>query len=125
MIKEKNYSIIHCVIYPFDVMVSFETDFVKFKKTLQPKLPNDIWHEIDNFNTTDYNARTIMFSNKTTCIRFLNYNKGIVAHEIFHAVDFVMNDIGMKLTEESDEAYAYFVQYLTDQIYFRFKKRLK
>lgn len=42
-----------------------------------------------------------------------------LAHEIFHAVDFIMRDIGMKLTEHSHEAYAYLVGYLTEQIYKR------
>lgn len=42
---------------------------------------------------------------------------GTLAHEIFHAVTFILTRIGMSLTNESDEAYAYLIGYLTKEIY--------
>ena len=40
----------------------------------------------------------------------------LMSHEIFHLVDFLLRRIGMTLSEDSDEAYAYLIQYLTEQI---------
>jgi len=42
---------------------------------------------------------------------------GTLAHEIFHAIDFVLRDVGMVLSEQSYEAYAYLIGYLTKEIY--------
>jgi len=41
----------------------------------------------------------------------------IVAHEVFHAVELLMDRIGCKLTDESSEAYAYLIGYLTKEIH--------
>jgi hypothetical protein len=41
---------------------------------------------------------------------------GIVAHEALHAVVFLFKKIGIDFTYESEEAYAYTLEYLTNQI---------
>jgi len=41
---------------------------------------------------------------------------GIVAHEAFHAVVFLFKKIGIDFVYESEEAYAYTLEYLTNQI---------
>jgi hypothetical protein len=46
---------------------------------------------------------------------------GFLAHEIFHTVDITLHYAGLKLTAESDEAWAYFVGWLTTRIYDLFK----
>ena len=43
-------------------------------------------------------------------------NPGIVAHEAFHAVVFLFKKIGISFCYESEEAYAYTLEYLTNQI---------
>lgn len=45
---------------------------------------------------------------------------GTLQHEIFHAVDQILRHIGINLTEDSDEAYAYLIGYITTKIYQRF-----
>lgn len=72
-------------------------------------------------------GRTVMFSSNQTLIRLKEYPRtpteyGNLQHEIFHAVTFIMDRIGMKLVvTESDEAYAYLVGYLTTEIYKKIK----
>lgn len=44
-------------------------------------------------------------------------NMGVLAHEIFHAVELIMDHIGMKLTSDTSEAFAYLVGYITKKIY--------
>jgi hypothetical protein len=41
---------------------------------------------------------------------------GIVAHEAFHAIVFLFKKIGIDFCYESEEAYAYSLEYLTNQI---------
>lgn len=38
-------------------------------------------------------------------------------HEILHCVSFVLNSVGIKFNAETEEAYAYFMQYVTNIIY--------
>lgn len=40
-----------------------------------------------------------------------------IAHEIFHVVHLLLSQKGFKLTDESQEAYAYLTGYLTEEIY--------
>jgi hypothetical protein len=43
-------------------------------------------------------------------------NPGIVAHEAFHAIVFLFKKIGISFCYESEEAYAYALEYLINQI---------
>lgn len=122
--KGSNF-IIPLVVYPFDVMISIgETNedidkrFKKYNLTAE-----DI--SLATFTSHTVQGRTVMFSSNQTLIRLRNFPKspvdyGNLQHEIFHAVTFVMDRIGMVLkVEESDEAYAYLIGYLTREIYKR------
>ena len=78
---------------------------------------------LSNFNKYPLTkARTVMFDGNQTMIRMRNYpesakDRGLLSHEIFHAVDFILDRIGMKLIQESCEAYAYLIDYITRKIY--------
>jgi hypothetical protein len=43
-------------------------------------------------------------------------NPGIVTHEAFHAIVFLFKKIGISFCYESEEAYAYALEYLTNEI---------
>ena len=49
-------------------------------------------------------------------------NKGTIAHEIFHATCYITKHIGLPLTAESEEAYAYLLGYITVEFYKQLKK---
>ena len=110
-------------IYPFDVMVSIDETDSKLKKKLKSYgisgLGRDSSWKYPNSTAT---GRTIMFPSNQTLIRLRSVPKtpfefGVLAHEIFHAVTFIMHKIGMKLKiMQSDEAYAYLIGYLTKEI---------
>lgn len=40
-----------------------------------------------------------------------------LAHEIFHAVEFIMSRIGITLSDSSDEAFAYMISFITEEVY--------
>lgn len=50
---------------------------------------------------------------------------GIVAHELFHVVAHIHKDVGIKLTDDSEESYAYFMGSLTKEFYKHYHKAKK
>lgn len=69
----------------------------------------------------DFNARAVSFptqDGKSPIIWMANTeDKGVVAHEIFHTVLNIMYWTGMELNSETEEAFAYEVQFLTNSFY--------
>lgn len=47
---------------------------------------------------------------------------GCLAHELFHAISNVMDWVGMKLSQDSEEAYAYLFQDLFNYVYENLKR---
>jgi hypothetical protein len=47
---------------------------------------------------------------------------GIISHEVLHAAHALLNDRGLKLTNESDEAYSYLIEWMTDLVYATIRK---
>lgn len=111
--------IIYGTVYPYDVCVSTVRDFKKLKAYLQTILPEEAWNEIDDGLASD-DGRTIQFSTGQTIIQINKPMPGVIAHEVFHAVSFLMLKLMTPLTMDTNEVYAYLVQYLTDEIYKRF-----
>jgi hypothetical protein len=116
--------IISYVIYPFELMICCEKKYKKLKKILKTKLPKDVHGEIDECFNVSYNkGRAVMFSSGQTCINFkYKPTHEMIAHEIFHAVYFFFNRIDMPLCKKSDEAYAYLIGYITEQVYVKMEE---
>ena len=79
----------------------------------------------DNLDPTvtgrDFDARAVTFGPQEgkPIIIWLSdaEDKGVVAHEFFHATLYKMYWAGMELHSETEEAFAYELQYLTNQFY--------
>lgn len=117
--------IVPLVVYPFDVMVSIEETDADLKKTLQKYTSdNEGVALIMNLPRTTQ-GRCVMLDCNQTVIRlkrqlFKHQTYSTASHEIFHAVSFIMERVGMKLElRVSDEAYAYLIGYLTKEIFKR------
>lgn len=132
MAYKHNCKVISLQIYPFDILVSIgESDecfLAGLKHHASAEIINEIFPEdgLLSFTPTGQ-GRTAHFKiSKVTIIRMKQpiktpFAHAILAHEIFHAVDMIFRTIGMNLSKDSDEAYAYAIQYLTEQIYTQFK----
>jgi hypothetical protein len=110
------FKVIPLDVYAHDVVVSIgQSD-------------EDLYKEIkENISEKDFkkymtNQKSIATTHKTRSgcilIRFKDDidNPGIVAHEAFHAIVFLFKKIGIQYCYESEEAYAYTLEYLTNQI---------
>jgi hypothetical protein len=79
----------------------------------------------DNLDSTvtsaDFDARAVSFSTidgKPPIIWMASTeDQGVIAHEIFHTALNIMYWTGMELNSETEEAFAYEVQYLTNSFY--------
>ncbi len=125
MRKKKQNFIIPLVVYPFDVMVSVDESDEELQKTLNKYVydPNGIGLIMNLPRTTQ--GRCIMLDCNQTIIRLkrqLHRHDTLAnaSHEIFHAVSFILQRIGMKMeVGVSDEAYAYLIAYLSKEIFSR------
>lgn len=54
---------------------------------------------------------------KTDCTLYLsNVNDALLVHELFHVTYKILSKIGMELSNDSEEAYAYLQEYLFNQV---------
>lgn len=128
MSKTKSINfIIPLVVYPFDVMISIGETNEQIDKHLSKYnlTPEDV--SLATITSSTVQGRTVMFSSNQTLIRLKDYpvtnrNWADLSHEIFHAVAFIMWKIGMPLEiNKSDEAYAYLISYISEEIYKKLK----
>jgi len=119
----KNYFTVNLQIYPFDVIFSFDQSDQDMLKCVKKHVykSDDLKPLMDMGETIK--GRCVMLQSNITVIRIKTtenkaHNASIIAHEIFHAVTFILDKIGMPLgITISDEAYAYLIQYLTKKVY--------
>lgn len=114
-IKKRNF-LIHWEIYPFDVMVSFgekQEEVVKKIERSKYKLSEDEKEKL----YMSGRGRTVMLEGGQTIMRLDTKSPDVIAHEVFHAVAFLMARIKINLTYDSDEAFAYAIEFLTKKIY--------
>lgn len=110
------FKVIPLEVYGHDIMISIgQTD-------------EDLYKEIkENISEKDFkkymtNQKAIATTHKmrTGCIliRFRDNidNLGIVAHEAFRVIVFLFKKLGIQYCYESEEAYAYALEYLTNEI---------
>ena len=118
---KSDYFIVNLNVFPFDIMFSInETDDVLLKRLRKYKINEE---ELLKFmyNYENSNGRTCIFSTNHTVIRLTQKDDkcdldliGTLAHEIFHAVTFILNEIGIKYElGVSDEVYAYCIGHVT------------
>lgn len=101
-------------VYPYDIMVYFGD-----KKKLQ-KILRGYNLQIDGVEMTV--GKCMMFPTNQTLIWLKEEPKStedlaVLQHEIFHAAFMILEDIGVKYCTESDEAFAYLIQFITNEVY--------
>lgn len=78
-------------------------------------------HLDSTVTSKDFDARAVSFptnDGKSPIIWMADSNdKGVIAHEIFHTALNIMYWTGMELNSETEEAFAYEVQHLTNSFY--------
>lgn len=116
---------LNCGTYPFDILVFINLDTAKTKKYLGK------WFDEKDIAATNFsencNGRTQLINNKNIFIQLHKFHRNcftcdsVAAHEIFHAVEFLFEKVGVKHSEETSEAWAYQIEYLIKQLYKKIK----
>ena len=115
--KQSLNAVIPLVLYPFDLMVSCGQTDDQLKASLKK-----YGIEWQDRLILDCPAHYVRLARNQPVIRTANYpitvtDYGILQHEIFHATDQILRYIGINLTDDSDEAYAYLIEYITREVY--------
>lgn len=109
--------------YPFDILISYgcsDEELSAKLKTLGIEVSDE---EQEAIKTEQALAgRTAMLSGGQTVMRLPILKDradfhGMVAHEVFHAVEFLFDRIALKHSLDAGEAFAYQIQLITKQIY--------
>lgn len=111
-IKDEIY---HATI--FVIPQSTEDELVKF---FQKKYGVDYKHD-NGFNGLHYtlsNDKQGFVHHFVIFTKFKNTTSGVSLsfHEIFHLVCSVLKEVGLSYSESSEEAYAYYISYLTKKV---------
>lgn len=119
MVKNKPY-IISIDIYKHDILVFFGDKSVLIKNL--KKYFED--YQIDRFDKSIKTAKgcTYMVDTGQLILYMPNLPKKLddfvtLNHEIFHCTTLILKRIGVSLSPESEEAYAYLYEYITQKIF--------
>lgn len=110
--------ILKCSVYPFDVLICIEESHENVcKKLTELGIKYKPKHLIMNGT-----GRTNPLSNGAVCIQLKEFpndpfTKSVLAHEVFHATEYLMEYIGISHDGSSSEAWAYYIGWLTEEIY--------
>lgn len=121
----------------FDVTLDVYSTIVKVYCGYEGK---EVWEEIHHNHNIDMKAKKWVeeYVVKKECARTVSlYGKGggvllmfehspsvhTVAHEVFHAVSFVMRRVGIPFTSSTEEAWAYAMDRLVEQIVEELEKK--
>ena len=100
--------------FDMDVTVLITEDVAFATKYVKENLDSTVKYE-------DFDARAVSFptnEGRSPIIWMADTNdKGVIAHEIFHTALNVLYWTGMELNSETEEAFAYEVQHLTNSFY--------
>ncbi len=125
--QKKDMFEVDWVIFPFHILVclgSTREDILKKLKSLGYEVSDK---ENDVINMYGL-GRCIILGNGGTILWLRDYPKSAqslatITHEVFHAVYFVLDKVGIKISDDSDELVAYMQGYLVEKILNRIAKK--
>lgn len=110
--------IIPWVIFPFDVLVCLGTKREDILRKLKSHRYTVSKQEDEHLVMYGI-GRTVMLEGGQTVLWIGGYPRvgsGTIAHEILHAVDFVLAKVGIEKGDNCDELWCYMVEYLNNEI---------
>ena len=114
------FKIISIEVFCTDVLVSINQTDEQLYNCLSYRFTREQFNLA--FDDWKSDARTVTHSDGFVIVRFRNKIKkdaesiGLVAHEAYHASYSVLNRIGIQLGFETEEVYAYLIQFLVKKI---------
>ena len=114
------FKIIPIEVFCTDVLVSINQTDEQLYNCLSHRFTKEQFNLA--FDDWKSDARTVTHSDGFVIVRFRNKIKkdaetiGLIAHEAYHATYSILNKIGIKPGFETEEVYAYLIQFLVKEI---------
>lgn len=118
----KKFLIQDCGVYPFDVVVAIGVTSKETLNYVQKRLPYDLTEEEKkHFQDFDGMGKTLQLIKGQNILWLRDFKNdsssiAILSHELFHVVYQTMWRVGIKLSDPSEEAFTYLIEYLTKNI---------
>lgn len=111
------FKILDAGVYPFDILFTIGSSEEEVVKYLEKKC-NYILdaEERAAINFKGRGGRTVRFKGNTMLLWVRKDSTPVVAHEVFHVVELIMDIINTPLNENTSEPYAYLTEYLWKHI---------
>lgn len=124
--SKKSFFIISMDIYEFDIIVSCGQSNSELLESLhdieggKTTIIDQFKYDIENPPHADGYCAVI--KSGSALLRMMEYpttakDFGIMMHEVFHSISHPFRILGMKLSPNSEEAYAYAIGYVSTQIF--------
>ena len=105
-------------IYPFDIYVCWGKPIEYFKDEIE----NIFGDEAERILKLDYKlGKSIMTPSKKSLMWLKTLDQtpesiAILSHEAFHCANHILDTCGFTLSEDSDEAWAYYIHYIVETV---------
>ena len=116
--KSKQF-IVDCQVYPFQVLCYFENDSKNLFKYLSKHESKKEFKKIRKYKVSQGLAFITESNHTVLWIKKLPesyFDFGVLSHEIYHCVCFILDKAGIEHKDNTEESYAYLIQYLTIEI---------
>ena len=113
----KKYQIIKLDLFPYDIMIAYDVLVDDIKSRLNEKYDIKIDDDGEKLLRGSRLAHTLKLRNNAVLIYFpAKPTNGIIAHEVFHAVWMILATMGVAPSVDSEEVYAYMLEYIISKI---------
>lgn len=114
--SKPKFKILDCGVYPYDVLFAVGASEEEVTKYLKAKCKYKLDdEERGHLRFSGKGGRTVRFKNNALLIWVKTDYLPVIAHEIFHGVELLMEKINTPLNESTSEPYAYLIEYLWKQ----------
>lgn len=120
------FQLVPMAIYGRKVLFCFGMDAAGVATTLKDEMENvsqeDLAYAEEAISEKGYAGRCLLLPSGNLVVHLVDApntatDLGTLAHEIFHVAETYLASIGMKLSDDSTEAYAYLIGFLTTAVF--------
>lgn len=109
--------VIKGTIYPFDIHAFVGDDLNKCHDFIRSFVPEEFAENVVERFDGNYKGYTLQGINGDVIIYYTAKPElGLLCHEAFHCVEFIFDHVGIKHTKSTSEAYAYFLNYIVNEL---------
>lgn len=127
-VQKGGITLIKGTVFPYDIIVALGVTKEELFKYSDKEFENGISQKDkdERFDFSTCRGKAIRLDNNALILWLKEFPTspqyhGHLAHEIFHIADMILDKIGVTHSNDSDEVWAYLIDWITKIIYERFK----